>query len=140
MSLAVAYKVANDLNGRKVNDFELALMRNLFPEEIKDFLLKPYLAADIGQTRITMRVKETDPDLRRDDVVKEVRRYAIEEMGFAPDNVHVTGVLVLYNNMLQSLFSSQILTIGAVFIGILLMFLILFRSLSLSLIALVPII
>ena len=137
-SLAVAYKVANDLNGRKVNDFELALMRNLLPEEIKDFLLKPYLAADIGQTRITMRVKETDPDLRRDDLVKEVRRYAIEEMGFAPDNVHVTGVLVLYNNMLQSLFSSQILTIGAVFIGILLMFLILFRSLSLSLIALVP--
>ncbi|MGS2717198.1 efflux RND transporter permease subunit [Eionea flava] len=137
-SLATAYKVANDLNGRKVNDFELALMRNLLPDDIKGFLLKPYLAADIDQTRITMRVKETDPDLRRNELVKEVRRYAVEEMGFAEKDVRVTGVLVLYNNMLQSLFSSQILTIGAVFIGILLMFLILFRSLSLSLIALVP--
>ncbi|MFT6102198.1 MAG: putative RND superfamily exporter protein [Candidatus Endobugula sp.] len=137
-SLAVAYKVANDLNGRQVNDFELALMRNLLPEDIKDLLLKPYLASDINQTRITMRVKETDPDLRRNELVREVRRYAVEEMGFADENVHVTGVLVLYNNMLQSLFSSQILTIGAVFFGILIMFIVLFRSISLSLIALVP--
>lgn len=137
-SLAIAYKVANDLNGRTVNDFELALIRNLLPDDIKDFLLKPYLAAEINQTRITMRVKETDPDLRRNALVKEVRRYAVEEMGFADDDVQVTGILVLYNNMLQSLFSSQIMTIGAVFVGILLMFLVLFRSLSLSLIALVP--
>ena len=137
-SLAVAYKVANDLNGRQVNDFELALIRNLLPDDIKDLLLKPYLASDINQTRITMRVKETDPDLRRNELVREVRRYAIEEMGFADENVHVTGVLVLYNNMLQSLFASQILTIGAVFFGILLMFIVLFRSISLSLIALVP--
>ena len=85
-----------------------------------------------------MRVKETDPDLRRDELVSEVRRYVVEEMGIASENVHVTGVLVLYNNMLQSLFSSQILTIGAVFFGILFMFIILFRSVSLSLIALVP--
>jgi predicted RND superfamily exporter protein len=137
-SLAIAYKVANDLNGRSVNDFELALMRKLLPEEIKDFLLRPYLARDINQTRITMRVKETDPDLRRNELVSEVRRYVVEEMGIASENVHVTGVLVLYNNMLQSLFSSQILTIGAVFFGILFMFIILFRSVSLSLIALVP--
>jgi predicted RND superfamily exporter protein len=137
-SLAIAYKVANDLNGRTVNDFELAMMRKLLPADIKDFLIKPYLAGDINQTRITMRVKETDPDLRRDELVKEVRRYVIEEMGIASENVHVTGILVLYNNMLQSLFSSQILTIGAVFFGILFMFIILFRSVSLSLIALVP--
>jgi predicted RND superfamily exporter protein len=137
-SLAAAYKVANDLSGRQVNDFELALMRNLLPDDIKDFLLKPYLASDVNQTRITMRVKETDPDLRRNELVREVRRYAVEEMGITEENVHVTGVLVLYNNMLQSLFSSQILTIGAVFFGILLMFIILFRSVSLSLIALVP--
>ena len=137
-SLAIAYKVANDLNGHQVNDFELALMRNLLPDNIKDLLVKPYLASDINQTRITMRVKETDPGLRRNKLIKEVRRYAVDEMGFADESVHVTGVLVLYNNMLQSLFASQILTIGAVFFGILLMFIILFRSVSLSLIALVP--
>lgn len=137
-SLATAYRVASDLNGRKLNDFELAIMRKALPDEIKDFLLKPYLAADVGQTRISMRVKETDPNLRRNELIKKVRRYVVDDMGFADEDVHVTGVLVLYNNMLQSLFSSQILTIGAVFFGILFMFIVLFRSLSLSLIALVP--
>lgn len=137
-SLATAYEVASDLNGRKLNDFELAIMRRALPTDITDFLLKPYLVGDIDQTRITMRVKETDPNLRRAELIKKVRHYVVNDMGIPEDQVHVTGVLILYNNMLQSLFTSQILTIGAVFIGILLMFLILFRSLSLSLIALVP--
>lgn len=137
-SLATAYEVATDLNGRKLNDFELAIMRRALPTDITDFLLKPYLVGEIDQTRITMRVKETDPNLRRAELIKKVRRYVVDEMGIPEDQVHVTGVLILYNNMLQSLFTSQILTIGAVFVGILLMFLILFRSLSLSFIALVP--
>jgi predicted RND superfamily exporter protein len=137
-SLATAYEVASDLNGRKLNDFELAVMRRALPSDITDFLLKPYLVGDIEQTRITMRVKETDPNLRRADLIKKVRRYVVDDMGVPEDQVHVTGVLILYNNMLQSLFTSQILTIGAVFIGILVMFLILFRSLTLSFIALVP--
>jgi len=137
-SLATAYQVASDLNGRKLNDFELAIMRQALPVEITDLLLKPYLSAEIEQTRISVRVKETDPNLRRAELIEKVRRYAIDTMGFAEENVRITGVLVLYNNMLQSLFASQILTIGAVFFGILFMFLLLFRSLTLSLIALVP--
>lgn len=137
-SLATAYQVASDLNGRKLNDFELAIMRRTLPADITDFLLKPYLVGNIDQTRITLRAKETDPNLRRNEFIKKVRRYVIEEMGIPEEQVHVTGVLILYNNMLQSLFTSQILTIGAVFVGILVMFLVLFHSLKLSLIALVP--
>jgi predicted RND superfamily exporter protein len=141
-SLATAYEVASDLNGRKLNDFELAIMRKALPEELTDFLLKPYLFSELDggleQTRISMRVKETDPNLRRAELIAKVRQYVTKEMGFSDSNVHVTGVLILYNNMLQSLFKSQIMTIGAVFVGILIMFLVLFRSLSLSMIALVP--
>ena len=85
-----------------------------------------------------MRVKETDPNLRRALLIDKVRNYAVGEVGLAPEQVNITGMLVLYNNMLQSLFRSQILTIGAVFVGIMLMFLVLFRSLSLSLIAIIP--
>jgi predicted RND superfamily exporter protein len=137
-SLAMASRVAADLNGRPLNDFELAIMRKLLPEDIVSFLVKPYLADDRDQTRITMRLKETDPNLRRNEILKTIRSHLTDNLGFESENVHLTGVLVLYNNMLQSLFKSQILTIGAVFIGILLMFLVLFRSLSLSLIALIP--
>ena len=45
--------------------------------------------------------------------------------------------MVLYNNMLQSLFESQILTIGAVVFILFLMFLLLFRSLKISIIAII---
>ncbi len=137
-SLATMYQVANDLRGSELSDFELALMRRALPDDIADFLIKPYLLGSLDQTRITMRVKETDPELRRQELIKKVQHYVVNELGFDEENVHITGVLVLYNNMLQSLFTSQILTIGAVFIGILIMFLVLFRSIVLSLIALVP--
>ena len=139
-SLATAYKVASELNGKSLNNFELAVMRASLPETIKSFLITPYLSKneDVEQTRITMRVKETDPNLRRAQLIDKVRNYAIDEVGLAPEQVNITGMLVLYNNMLQSLFQSQILTIGAVFVGIMIMFLILFRSLLLSLIAIIP--
>jgi hypothetical protein len=59
-------------------------------------------------------------------------------LGFAPERVQFTGMLVLYNNVLQSLFRSQILTLGAVFVVILLMFIALFRAFRLALAAIVP--
>lgn len=137
-SLATVYKVARDLNGRTLNDFELALVRNVLPKDIEDFLVKPYLASDREQTRITLRIKETDESLRRNELLKNIKSHLVNELDFDDEQVNLTGVLVLYNNMLQSLYRSQIVTIGAVFFGILVMFMVLFRTLSLSLIALIP--
>ncbi|WP_193161464.1 efflux RND transporter permease subunit [Microbulbifer hainanensis] len=137
-SLATLYKVAKDLNNGPLNDFELAVARTSLPDEITSVLVNPYLSVEHSQARITLRVKETDPNLRREELIERIYNYAEKDMGIAPENIHLTGLLVLYNNMLQSLFKSQILTLGAVFVGILLMFLVLFRSLSLALIALIP--
>ncbi|TLM76884.1 efflux RND transporter permease subunit [Microbulbifer harenosus] len=137
-SLATLYKVAKDLNDGGLNDFELAVARQSLPEEINQVLVNPYWSPQDQQARITMRVMETDPNLRRDELIQRIYSYVENDMGIASENVRQTGMLVLYNNMLQSLFKSQILTLGAVFAGILLMFLVLFRSLWLSVIALVP--
>ncbi len=137
-SLATAFEVANDANGARLNNFELALVKQNLPPEIKDVLITPYLSDELNQTRITLRVKETYPGLQRLELVKRIHRYTIDELGFDEDQVHLSGLLVLYNNMLQSLFKSQIVTLGAVFLGILFMFVVLFRSLKLSLIAMVP--
>ncbi|KUJ82482.1 hypothetical protein AWR36_011810 [Microbulbifer flavimaris] len=137
-SLATLYKVARDLNGGALNDFELAVARTGLPAEINEVLVEPYLSIEHSQARITLRVMETDPNLRRDELIQRIYDYAHDDMGIAPENIRQTGLLVLYNNMLQSLFKSQILTLGAVFVGILLMFLVLFRSLSIAIIALVP--
>ncbi|MDO3381936.1 efflux RND transporter permease subunit [Gilvimarinus algae] len=137
-SLYTMYQVAQDINGGALNNFELGVMRNMLSEDIRGFLVAPYLDDENRQTRITLRVKETSPELKRAELVEKIRAYAIDEVGLAPEQVHFTGMLVLYNNMLQSLFTSQIVTLGAVFLGIMLMFLILFRSLTIAIISLLP--
>ena len=76
--------------------------------------------------------------LRRADLLDKINDFAVNEVGIAQEDIRFTGLLVLYNNMLQSLYKSQILTLGAVFVGIMLMFLVLFRSLKISVIAMLP--
>jgi predicted RND superfamily exporter protein len=137
-SLAIRYQVALDINGGKLNDFELGVMRNALSQDIKDILISPYLSDEKQQARITLRVKETTPNLRRAELVERIGHYARNEVKLQPQQVHFTGMLTLYNNMLASLFESQIKTIFVVFISILLMLLALFRSLSIALIAIAP--
>lgn len=137
-SLAIAYKVASDINRNRLNDFELAVMKNSLPAGIEDILIRPYLASAENQTRITLRAKETDPNLKRAELIEKIRDYAVNEVGLQEEQVHLTGLLVLYNNMLQSLFKSQIVTLGAVFLGIMLMFLVLFRSFTIAIISIIP--
>ncbi|MES2676021.1 MAG: MMPL family transporter [Pseudomonadota bacterium] len=137
-SLAIAYQVAQDINGDKLNNFELGVMRNALSPDIKEFLIAPYLSDEKQQARITLRIKETTPNLKRAELVERIRTFAIEKANFKPEQVHFTGMLILYNNMLQSLFKSQISTIFIVFVSIMLMMIALFRSFSIALIALLP--
>lgn len=137
-SLATFYEVAEDINGGRLNNFELGVVRNMLSEDINNVLVKPYLSDEHNQARITLRVKETSPELKRVELVEKIREYATGEVGLKSEQVHFSGMLVLYNNMLQSLFQSQIATMGAVFIGIMVMFMVLFRSVSLSFIAIIP--
>ena len=137
-SLVQIYDVASDLSGHKLNDFEIAFMRKSFGPEIYNQMVSPYLIEDIDEARIQLRAMETEGLLRRADLLEKIRDYAVNEVGIAPEDIRFTGLLVLYNNMLQSLYKSQILTLGAVFVGIMLMFLVLFRSAKISVIAIVP--
>ena len=137
-SLATVYQLAHDINKGKLNDFELNVLRNMLSDDIKNFLITPYLVDEVQQTRITLRVIETTPNLKRAELVERIREYAETKGGFKPEQVNFTGMLVLYNNMLQSLFASQISTIGVVFVSIMLMMMILFRSIKIAVIAILP--
>ena len=136
-SLVQLDQVASDLIGHKLNDFEIAFMRQSLSDDIYQQLVAPYLIEDRDEARIQLRAMET-AGLKRKQLLAKIEQFTTQEIGIAEDNIRFTGLLVLYNNMLQSLFKSQIMTLGAVFVGILLMFLILFRSLKLSLIAIIP--
>lgn len=137
-SLAIAYQVAKDINGGALSNFELGVMRNSLSKDIKDVLIDSYLSDEKQQARITLRVKETTPNLRRAELVERIRQYAETQGGFQKEQVHFTGMLILYNNMLASLFESQIATIFVVFISIMAMMIMLFRSVSIAFIAIFP--
>ncbi len=137
-SLVQIYEVASDLSGHKLNDFEIAFMRKSLGPDIYQQMVSPFLLEDLDEARIQLRAMETGGQLRRADLLKKINDYAVNEVGIAQEDIRFTGLLVLYNNMLQSLYRSQILTLGAVFVGIMLMFLVLFRSAKISVIAILP--
>ena len=137
-SLVQLYAVARDLSNRDLNDLEIAIMRQNLSDEIYQQMVAPYLLEDIDEARIQLRAMETGGQLRRAELLEKIHQYAIDEVGIAPKNIRFTGILVLYNNMLQSLYKSQIVTLGAVFIGIMIMFLVLFQSVKISIIAILP--
>lgn len=138
LSLSTAFKVMDGLYGAPLGAVEMALVQNSMPKDVNETLVLPYFSAENDEARISVRAMETSKDLRRDQFLKELHATLINELDIEPEQLRFTSLLVLYNNVLQSLFSSQILTLGAVFLAIGLMFWVLFRSLSLALLALAP--
>jgi predicted RND superfamily exporter protein len=125
-------------NGKPYGDFKLAVVYKRLPEEVKNALITPYLSADGNQLRFSIRLYESDKSLRRQALLDKIYYDLINDFDLDPEQVTISGVAVLFNNLLQSLFKSQILTLGAVFAAILLMFMVLFRSVRLALAAIIP--
>ena len=138
LSLSTTFAVVKDLLGADIGSVELALVQRSLPQDIADLMVNPYFSVEDEQARVTLRAMETSKELRRDAFLKELHKELTDGLGLAPEQVKFTGMLVLYNNVLQSLFKSQILTLGVVFLAITVMFWLLFRSLRLALIALAP--
>ena len=139
LSLATLLKVAEKFNNdTPLDNFQLALLYSEIPQDYKTMLLKPYVSVEDNQVRISIRIKDSMKGLQRDALLKQIKHDLTTKLGLEPDKVHLAGMLVLYNNMLQSLFQSQILTLGIVVAALGVMFLILFRSLKIALIAIAP--
>ena len=139
LSLATLYKLAIGLNDDEpLSDLQIGAIKSSLSEEVRKVLLDPYLSQDETQTRITLRIIDSDENLNRKEFIERVENFLSEEMQYPQERFNTTNMLVLYNNMLQSLFSSQIQTIGFVFISIMFMFTILFRSFYLAILAIVP--
>jgi hypothetical protein len=138
LSLATLGKITRRLNDNiPLENYEMAILHKKLPTDIREMLVKPYVADDMTQARFTMRIIESDQQLGRKELLANIKDFLVGEIGLAEEQIHFTNMYILYNNMLDSLFRSQIMTIGMVFLGIALMFLILFRSIYLALIAIV---
>ena len=138
MSFGSIIRVAEDLTGSKLETLETGVLYSKIPEEIKKEIISPYISVKDNEARISVRIKDSTKDLRRNDLINKIKKELVTELGLTKDDFKLAGVVILFNNLLQSLFKSQILTLGLVMIGISFMFLILFRNLLLSFIGVVP--
>ena len=133
LSLLTTLNNKNDIDG-----FILNIVAQKMPQNIKDILFSPYISEDGNQIRFTARIFESYPDLNRSELLTRIRNHLENNLNIKSDELHLNGMLVLYNNILNSLFQSQIMTLGVVFLAILFMFTILFRNIKLAVITIIP--
>jgi len=139
ISFASMVRVAEDLNdGKKLQGLEMGILYTKIPDSIKKEIIDPYISINNNEARISLRILDSKEDLRRNDLINKINYDLENQLGLNREEFKLAGVLILFNNLLQSLFKSQILTLGIVMAGITVMFLILFRNVTLSLIGVVP--
>ena len=139
LSLASTIRVAEQLNeGEELNSMEMALLYKRVPLEVKKMAVNPYISIENNEARISARILDSKADLRRNDLINKIQYDMEKKLDFKKESYFLTGILILYNNMLQSLFDSQILSLGFVMVGIFLMFMVLFKSVILSVIGIIP--
>ena len=139
LSVASGVKLAREINnGEDLNDLELALLRSVLPEDIRESLLYSYINKDDSVVRISTRVNESATNLNRNQLLKKINDDLQNDFNLEPSQYEITGLAVLYNNMLQSLFQSQIGSLLIVFAVISLMLFLIFRSIKVMIIGLIP--
>jgi len=139
ISFSSIIEVATQLNNNKpLGTLEMGVLYSKIPESIKTEIIDPYLSIKDSEARISLRIIDSQENLRRNDFINKINFDLKDKFGLEEKDYKLAGVLILFNNLLQSLFKSQILTLGLVMIGIFSMFIILFRNIKLSLIGVVP--
>jgi predicted RND superfamily exporter protein len=139
LSLASIVRVAETLNdGEEIEGLELSILYAKLSEDVKDLLIDPYVSIEHDEARVLLRIIDSREGLRRAELLERMEADFRGKLELEEEDVAMTGALVLYNNMLQSLYASQISSLGAVMTGIAIMFLILFRSVPLAIIGIVP--
>ena len=139
LSFSSIIDVATQLNNNKpLGTLEMGVLYSKIPQSIKSEIIDPYISIEDNEARISLRIIDSQENLRRNDLIKKINYDLKNEFNLDESEYKLAGVLILFNNLLQSLFKSQILTLGLVMIGIFAMFIILFRNIKLSLIGVIP--
>jgi uncharacterized protein len=139
LSFSSIVEIATQLNNNKPLDtLEMGVLYSKIPESIKKDIIDPYISIADNEARISLRIIDSQDGLRRNDLINQINYDLESKLKLTKEEFKLAGVLILFNNLLQSLFKSQILTLGFVMVGIFTMFLILFKNVKLSFIGVVP--
>ena len=139
LSFSSVLKVAESLNNNQpLGSLEIGVLYTKLPDDIKKEIVTPYISVDNSEARISLRLKDSNKNLRRNELINQIKSDLKNKLKINDNEYKLAGVLIIFNNLLQSLFKSQILTLGFVMLGILIMFIILFRNIKLAVIGVVP--
>ncbi len=139
LSFSSIIEIAKQLNNNKpLGTLEMAVLYSKIPQSIKTEIVDPYISIKDNEARINLRIIDSQENLRRDDLINKINFDLKNKIGLKEDEYKIGGVLILFNNLLQSLFKSQILSLGLVMTGIFAMFVVLFKNIKLSVIGVVP--
>ncbi len=139
LSFSSIIDVATLLNNNKpLGTLEMGVLYSKIPKSIKSEIIDPYISIKDNEARINLRIIDSQKNLRRNDLINKINYDLKNKLKLKEEEYKLAGVLILFNNLLQSLFKSQILTLGLVMVGIFVMFLVLFKNIKLSLIGVVP--
>ena len=138
LSFGSILRVAEDLNKKELQSLEIAVLYSKIPDNIKKEIVSPYISVEKDEARINLRIKDSLENLKRNNLINKIDSDLNTKIGLAKEEYKLAGVLILFNNLLQSLFKSQILTLGIVMLGIFYDVFILFRNLIISFIGVVP--
>ena len=138
LSLHTMGEIGKRLNNKKpLDSLALALIYQELPEKYRKIILSPYVNVKSNKVRISARIIDSKPELKRDALLKKIDNDLKTIINPKYEEYKITNLLVIYNNMLQSLFDSQIKTIGVVVGIIFIMFLILFKDLQIAFLAII---
>lgn len=137
-SFSTLLETAKRLNqNENLDSVEIAILYQKLPQKYREIILSPYINIEHNQARFSTRIVDSNEALRRDELLRKINTDLTTMIDPHIATVKLSNLMVLYNNMLQSLFSSQITTLSLVLLILFFMFLALFHSVKLTLIALI---
>ena len=139
VSLASLEALAQDFTGGEpLNNMQIAAVLAALPQDIRDEVIRPYADPASGQARLWARVLESGPYFDRDALMAAIEEGIAQGTGLQREAVSISGMVVLFNAMVQKLVSSQLGTLGYVLAATFLMFLVLLRSPLFAVLGLAP--
>ncbi|MCI6177986.1 MAG: MMPL family transporter [Campylobacter sp.] len=134
-SLADLLEVGKELNeGRELDALALALIYSSLSGERRELILTPFVSIENDELHFSVRTLDSDPRLKRAEFLRTLQNELNELVG-KDAQVKISGAMKLYTNMLDSLFSSQINSLGFVLLAFFATFWLIFASLRLAIIA-----
>lgn len=130
-------ELARDILGMPLTEYELTAAYRMIDEQLREELIGSYFFEEAGQLRISARIQDATPALNRADLMEDIHG-GMAELGIGSNDYQVTNLFVLYQDVLQQLFRSQILSLGLVYIALALTFLVIFGSVRIALIGIAP--